>query len=195
MPRDLPITFQVHLYTLISSTWLSFCLRLPKHWPLVSDLSVTKRACLLAVWIWQMSDISIGLYINKIRKVKAGKVKWEALKKAKLFGPKKAFLFVGKHLFPSPLSPLLPFFVPSPFFSLVLLPAQMILFYFNVQSHKTCSSHVVLTTATKTVYYLGRDTKRALFMAAVICILCSLLTGIWKDHMQIWPRSWRHLDA
>lgn len=159
MPRDFPITFQVHLYTLISSTRLSFCLRLPKHWPLVSDLSVTKRVCLLAVWTCEMSDMSIGLYINKIRKVKAGKVKWKVLKKAKLFDPKEALLFVGKHLFPAPLSPLLPFFVPSPFFSLVLLPAQMMLFYFNVQSHKTCSSHVVLTTATKTVSIIWGETQ------------------------------------
>ena len=159
MPRDLPILFQVHLYTLISSTRLSFRLRLPKHWPLVASLSVTKRAFLLAVWICEMSDITIGLYINKIRKVNAGKPKWKALKKAKLFGLKETFLFVGKHLFPAPLSPLLPFFVPFPFFSLVLSPAQMILFYFNVQSRKTCSSHVVLVTATKIASIIWGETQ------------------------------------
>lgn len=189
MPRELPIPFQVHLHTLISSTWLSFCLKLPKHRPLVSNLSVTKRAFLLAVWICEMSDISIGLYINKIRKVKAGKAKWKALKKAKLFGPKDTFLFVGKHLFPAPLSPLLPFFVPSPFFSLVLSLAQTILFYFNVQSRKTCSSHVVLMTATKIASVIWGKTQNGHYSWWVICILCSLLTGIWKDPMQIWPRS------
>lgn len=119
-------TFQSHFKSIFIHSFLppGFpSLRLPKHWPLVSNLSLTKRAFLLAVWISEMSDITIGLYINKIRKVKAGKAKWKALKKAKLFGPKETFLFVGKHLFPTALSPLLPFFVPAPFFSLVLSPA------------------------------------------------------------------------
>lgn len=157
MPRDLPMPFQsIFIHSFLPLSFPSFS-RLP--WPLVSNPPVTKRAFLVAVWVCEMSEFTTGLSINKIRKVKAGKAKWKAVRKAKLFGPKETFLFVGKHLFPASLTLLLPFFVPSPFFSLVLLPAQMILFCFNVQSRKTCSSHVVLMTATKIASIIWGETQ------------------------------------
>lgn len=121
-----------------------------QHWPLASNLSTTKRAHLLAVWICEMSAVSIVLYINKIRKVKSGKAKWTALKKVTLVGSKKTLLFAGKHLFPAPLSMFLLFFVPSPFFSLALCCiGDLILLQCPIM--QTHTLHVVLMTATKTV--------------------------------------------
>lgn len=108
-----------------------------------------------------MSAVSIQFYINKIRKAKPGKAKWAALKKVKLVGSKTTLLFVGKHLLPAPLCMFLPFFVPSPFFSLALCcVGDLVLFPRPIM--QTCTLHMVLMTATKIVsdpqtqcYFLG----------------------------------------
>lgn len=139
---------------------------LPRHWPLASNLS-KKRAHLLAAWICEMSAVSIQFYINKIRKAKPGKAKWAALKKVKLVGSKTTLLFVGKHLLPAPLCMFLPFFVPSPFFSLALCCiGDLVLFPRPIM--QTCTLHMVLMTATKIV----SDPQNALLLFRADTFMC-----------------------